>query len=58
LEFSSGATVSIGLRNTSEPQVFSFPKQKCTWVKLVDLQESFPLGDNGIVEFEIYGKDL
>jgi hypothetical protein len=28
------------------------------WVKLVDFRESFPLGDNGIAEFEVYGKDL
>jgi hypothetical protein len=27
-------------------------------VKLVDFRESFPLGDNGIAEFEVYGKDL
>jgi hypothetical protein len=27
-------------------------------VKLVDLREAFPAGDNGIAEFEVYGKDL
>ena len=58
LEFSNGEKVAIKLKNTSEPQEFAFPKQQCTWVKLVDLQERFPLGDNGIVEFEVYGKDL
>jgi hypothetical protein len=58
LGFSSGKKVPIQLRNTSQPQEFSFPKQKCVWVKLVDFRESFPLGDNGIAEFEVYGKDL
>ena len=37
---------------------FTFPKQKCAWVKLVDFQERFPLVDNGIAELEVYGKDL
>jgi len=58
LEFSNGQRVPIALRNTAEPQEFTFPKQTCGWVKLVDFQESFPLGDNGIAELEIYGKDL
>ncbi len=58
LEFSSGEKVPLELENTSEPQPFTFPKRKCTWVKLADLRERFPLGDNGIVEFEVYGKDL
>ncbi len=58
LEFSNGEKVPIELRNTHQPQEFRFPKQKCVWVKLVDFRESFPLGDNGIAEFEVYGKDL
>ncbi len=58
LEFSNGEKVPIALRNTSQPQEFTFPKQECSWVKLVDLRERFPLGDNGIAEFEIHGKDL
>jgi hypothetical protein len=58
LEFSNGERVPMELRNTSQPQEFSFPKQKCVGVKLVDFRESFPLGDNGITELEIYGKDL
>lgn len=57
LEFSNGEKVAVELKNTSEPQEFTFPKQKCTWVKLVDLREQFPLVDNGIVEFEVYGQD-
>lgn len=57
LEFSNGEKVAVELKNTSEPQEFTFPRQKCTWVKLVDLREQFPLGDNGIVEFEVYGRD-
>ncbi len=58
LEFSNGTKLPIELKNTSEPQEFSFANQACTWVKLVDLRERFPLVDNGIVEFEVYGKDL
>jgi hypothetical protein len=58
LEFSNGEKVPIELRNTSEPQEFTFPKQKCVWVKLVDFRERFPLVDNGIAEFEVLGKDL
>ena len=57
LEFSGGEKLAIELRNTSEPQEFRFPKQKCAWVKLADLREPFPLSDNGIVEFEVVGKD-
>ncbi|MDZ7619994.1 MAG: discoidin domain-containing protein, partial [Patescibacteria group bacterium] len=57
LEFSSGDKIAIELKNTAEPQVFAFPKRKCAWVKLVDFQESFPLGDNGITEFEVHGRD-
>ncbi len=58
LDFSNGAKVPIELRNTSEPQEFTFAKQKCAWVKLVDFRERFPLADNGITEFEVHGKDL
>ena len=58
LEFSNGKKVPIALLNTSEPQEFTFPGQKCLSVKLVDFQEQFPLGDNGIAEFEVYGRDL
>ena len=58
LEFSSGEKVDVALRSASEPQEFTFPKQKCAWVKLVDFRERFPLVDNGIVELEVYGKDL
>ncbi len=58
LEFSNGERVAVELKNTSEPQEFTFSKQKCAWIKLVDFRERFPLVDNGIVEFEIYGKDL
>jgi hypothetical protein len=58
LEFSNGERLAIELKSTPEPQEFTFPKQNCTWVKLVDFQEQFPLGDNGIAEFEVFGKDL
>ena len=58
LEFSNSEKMAIALRNTSQPQEFTFPKQKCVWVKLVDFRECFPLVDNGIAEFEVHGKDL
>ncbi len=58
LEFSSGKRIPIELINTSQPQEFTFSKQKCTWVRLVDFRERFPLVDNGIVELEVHGKDL
>ncbi len=58
LEFSNGDKIAIALRNTSQPQEFTFPKQKCEWVKVVDFRERFPLVDNGIAEFEVHGKDL
>ncbi len=58
LEFSNGEKVPVTLKNTPEPQEFAVPKQTCEWVRLIDFQERFPLADNGIVEFEVYGKDL
>lgn len=58
LEFSSGEKVAVALRNTSGPQEFTFPRQKCAWIKLVDFLERFPLANNGIAEFEVYGQDL
>ncbi len=58
LEFSNGVRVPVELSNTADAQTFAFAKQKCAWVRLVDFRERFPLGDNGIAEFEIYGRDL
>lgn len=57
LEFSNGEKVNIKLRCTSEPQEFTFPAQTCTSVKLTNLEEAFPLVDNGISEFEVWGTD-
>jgi hypothetical protein len=57
LEFSNGVKVPIELANTSAPQSFAFPRQNCVWVRLADFREPFPLGDNGIARFEVYGKD-
>ena len=34
------------------------PNQLTAWVKLTDLREPFPLGDNGVTEWEVYGKDV
>ncbi len=58
LEFSNGHKVAIALKNTAAAQEFVFPNQLTAWVKLTDLRETFPLGDNGVTEWEVYGKDL
>ena len=58
LEFSNGHRIPIPLRNTAAAQEFVFPNQLTAWVKLTDLQETFPLGDNGVTEWEVYGKDV
>ena len=58
LEFSDGHKVPIALKNTAAAQEFVFPNQLTAWVKLTDLREPFPLGDNGATEWEIYGKDV
>lgn len=58
LEFSNDRKIFIQLKNTDAAQKFVFPKQLTAWAKLTDLQETFPLGDNGVVELEVYGKDV
>lgn len=58
LEFSNSQRVPVRLTNTDTAQKFVFPKQVTAWVKLTDLHETFPLGDNGMVEMEVYGKDV
>lgn len=58
LEFSNTQKFPVRLTNTDTAQEFVFPKQATAWVKLTDLRETFPLGDNGIVEMEVYGKDV
>ncbi|MDO5581823.1 MAG: hypothetical protein Q4G69_11900 [Planctomycetia bacterium] len=58
LEFSNGHCVKIDLKYTEDPQEFTFPKEKTRWVKLTGLHEDFPLSDNRIAEFEIWGKDV
>ena len=50
--------LSVPVFSQEYTQEFTFPPQKCAWIKLVDFQERFPLADNGIAEFEVYGKDL
>jgi hypothetical protein len=54
----NGHKVAIALKNTAAAQEFVFPNQLTAWVKLTDLRETFPLGDNGVTEWEVYGKDL
>ncbi len=57
LEFSNGEKRDIALRCTAEPQTFTFPAQTCAWVKLTNLKQAFPLTDNGVSEFEVWGTD-
>jgi hypothetical protein len=58
LEFSNGHKVPIALKNTATAQEFVFPNQLTAWVKLTELRETSPLGDNGVTEWEVYGKDV
>ncbi len=58
LEFSDGSKQEIELKNTSDPQSFVFSKRKTSYVKLTDLCEHFPISENAIDEFEIWGRDL
>ena len=46
------------MKNTAAAQEFVFPNQLTAWVKLTDLRETFPLGDNGVTELEVFGKDV
>ena len=57
LSFSDGSKIPITLRHTAEAQEFDIPTRKTRFVKLEDLKETFPFGRNGIVEWEIFGKD-
>lgn len=57
LEFSNGAKVAVEFKNASGPQQFQFPRQTCRWVRLAQFRQPFPLADNGIAEFEVFGKD-
>ncbi|HNX33943.1 MAG TPA: hypothetical protein PKM57_04905 [Kiritimatiellia bacterium] len=57
LEFPNGEKQDIALRCTPEPQTFTFPATTCAWVKLTNLKQAFPLTDNGVSEFEVWGTD-
>lgn len=57
LEFSNGEKILLTLQCTDKPQEFVFPMQKCSWVQLTDWEEPFPLSENGVAEWEFYGKD-
>lgn len=50
--------IPIPLRNTAAAQEFVFPNQLTAWVKLTDLRETFPLGDNGLTEWQVSGKNV
>ena len=58
LSFSDGTKIPITLQHTAGPQAFDVPVLKTRFVKLEELKETFPLGLNGIVEWEIYGQDV
>ena len=58
LEFSNGHKIPIQMRNTAAAQEFVFPNQLTAWVKLTEFREASPLGDNGVTELEVYGKDV
>jgi hypothetical protein len=57
LSFSDGSRIPIVLRHTAEPQDFDIPVRKTRFVKLEGLKESFPLSRNGIIEWEVLGRD-
>ena len=57
LSFSDGSKLPIMLRHIAEAQEFDIPTKRTRFVKLEELKETFPLGRNGIVEWEIFGKD-
>ncbi len=58
LKFADGTTVSIKLRLTEEPQEFAIPKIRSSFVEAIDFVESFPLENNGVREFEVWGRDV
>lgn len=55
LEFSDGTRVDIELKETSEPQVFTFPKRRVRSVKLTNLKTDFPEKWHGVTEIEYWG---
>ena len=57
LEFSNGDKLDIPLRCTTDPQTFTFPPKTCASVTLTNLKQAFPLTDNGLSEFEVWGTD-
>lgn len=57
LEFSNGEKLDVPLRYTTEPQTFTFPAKTCASVKLTNLKQIFPLTDNSLSEFEVWGTD-
>ncbi len=55
LEFSDGTFVPIELKETAEPQVFTFPKRRVKSAKLTGLTPTYPLKWCGITEIEYWG---
>ena len=57
LEFSNGARIPIQFSQREGEQTFTFPKQTTDYLRLTNIEQDFPLTDNGIDEIEIWGKD-
>lgn len=55
LEFSDGSKEEIQLRETADPQEFSFAKRRVSSVRLANLKSDFPLKWTGITEVEFWG---
>ncbi len=55
LEFSDGTKEKIELKQTAEPQTFTFAKRRVRSVKLTDLASDEPAKWSGITEIEFWG---
>ncbi len=58
LKFSDGTSLDVTFDKTADPQSFSFEKRTVTAVTLTDLVQDFPLGWTGLVEMEVWGRDV
>ena len=55
LEFSDGSKEKIELKQTAEPQTFTFAKRRVNSVKLTNLVSDEPTKWSGITEIEFWG---
>ena len=56
LEFSDGSSERIQLKETAEPQIFTFPERRVHWIRLTDLEVDYPLKWCGVTEIEYWGR--